>query len=84
MIIHTRTHAHELHPCNTHTNTCTHAHTLAMFNEIFFPKFAMQHTYFQHFAMTNRANFGKFVVSFLYYVFHIFANPKLDMLYNMF
>ena len=24
---HTRTHAHELHPRNTHTNTCTHAHT---------------------------------------------------------
>ena len=24
---HTRTHAHELHPRNTHTNTCTHACT---------------------------------------------------------
>ena len=24
---HTRTHAHELHPRNTHTNTCTHART---------------------------------------------------------
>ena len=24
---HTRTHAHELHTCNTHTNTCTHART---------------------------------------------------------
>ena len=27
VIIHTRTHAHELHPRNTHTNTCTHART---------------------------------------------------------
>ena len=24
---HTRTHAHELHACNTHTNTCSHACT---------------------------------------------------------
>ena len=27
VIIHTRMHAHELHACNTHTNTCTHART---------------------------------------------------------
>ena len=27
VIIHTRTHAHELHARNTHTNTCTHART---------------------------------------------------------
>ena len=27
VIIHTRMHAHGLHPRNTHTNTCTHART---------------------------------------------------------
>ena len=27
VIIHTRTHAHELHARNTHTNTCNHART---------------------------------------------------------